>query len=87
MAKHPGGRPLKFKSVEELHEKIEAYFADCDPHPEEVKRYVYFKKTEMNKKGEEIEVDDTSVKPTVESYWGISRQKPYTPIQQTLRYS
>lgn len=25
----PGGRPLKFQSVEELEEKIEAYFADC----------------------------------------------------------
>lgn len=29
---HPGGRPLKFKSVKELQEKIDAYFAECDPH-------------------------------------------------------
>lgn len=29
---HPGGRPLKFQSVEELQEKIDAYFAECDPH-------------------------------------------------------
>lgn len=29
---HPGGRPLKFKSVEELQAKIDAYFAECDPH-------------------------------------------------------
>lgn len=28
----PGGRPLKFKSVKELQEKIDAYFAACDPH-------------------------------------------------------
>lgn len=26
------GRPLKFKTVEELQEKIDAYFAECDPH-------------------------------------------------------
>lgn len=35
MAKHggnQGGRPLKFKSVALLQEKIDAYFADCDPH-------------------------------------------------------
>lgn len=32
MAKHPGGRPLKFKSVKELKEKINEYFIDCDPH-------------------------------------------------------
>lgn len=28
----PVGRPLKFKSVEELQEKIDAYFGECDPH-------------------------------------------------------
>jgi hypothetical protein len=28
--KHPGGRPLKFKTVEELQQKIDAYFAWCD---------------------------------------------------------
>lgn len=27
---HPGGRPLKFKSVEELQVKIDAYFNECD---------------------------------------------------------
>ena len=32
MAKNKGGRPLKFKSVKELQEKIDAYFAECDPH-------------------------------------------------------
>lgn len=26
------GRPLKFKSVEDLQQKIDAYFGDCDPH-------------------------------------------------------
>lgn len=27
---HPGGRPLKFKSVEDLEELIQGYFVDCD---------------------------------------------------------
>ena len=27
---HAGGRPLKFKSVEELQVKIDAYFEECD---------------------------------------------------------
>jgi DNA-binding Lrp family transcriptional regulator len=27
--KHPGGRPLKFQSPEELQEKIDAYFESC----------------------------------------------------------
>ena len=30
--KNKGGRPLKFKSVEELFQKIEAYFGNCDSH-------------------------------------------------------
>lgn len=29
-AKHPGGRPLKFQSVEELETQINCYFDDCD---------------------------------------------------------
>ena len=28
--KHPGGRPLKFQSVEELQQQIDAYFAECE---------------------------------------------------------
>ena len=30
IAKHPGGRPLKFQSPEELKAGIDKYFADCD---------------------------------------------------------
>lgn len=30
--KHPGGRPPKFTSVEEMQEKINAYFKDCEGH-------------------------------------------------------
>ena len=29
---HPGGRPLKFKSVEDLEDRVMSYFAECDPH-------------------------------------------------------
>lgn len=32
--KHAGGRPLKFQSVEELQEKIDAYFDRCDAEQE-----------------------------------------------------
>lgn len=82
MGKHPGGRPLKFKSVKELQEKIDAYFADCDPHPEQVIRYEWHKKTEVVKdakgKEKEIEVDDRSVKPKEIIEWSMSNQKHYT---------
>lgn len=30
--RHPGGRPLKFQSVEELDSAIDAYLGDCAPH-------------------------------------------------------
>lgn len=30
--KHAGGRPLKFKTVDELDLAIQNYFAECDPH-------------------------------------------------------
>lgn len=35
-----GGRPLKFKSVEDLQKRIDHYFAMCDPHMEEVTEWV-----------------------------------------------
>lgn len=38
--RHAGGRPLKFQSVKELQKKIDAYFADCDPHMEEVTEWL-----------------------------------------------
>lgn len=31
---HPGGRPRKYKTVEELQTIITVYFAECDPHIE-----------------------------------------------------
>ena len=79
----PGGRPLKFKTVQELQEKIDAYFADCDPHPEQIIRYEWHKKTEIlkdKKTGEEkeIEVDDRSQRPKEIVEWGMTKQKHYS---------
>ncbi|MFI2837564.1 terminase small subunit [Mycolicibacterium sp. PDY-3] len=34
-SKHPGGRPLTFKSAADLQSAIDAYFDMCDPHMEE----------------------------------------------------
>jgi hypothetical protein len=47
--KHPGGRPLAFKSVQELQDKIEDYFTWCDNRT---------KKIYDNKKGIEYMVSD-----------------------------
>lgn len=74
----PGGRPLKFKTVKQLQSKIDAYFADCDPHPEQYVAWKYPKKTVKDKDGKDIQVDDTSQQPTPETYWGLSSRKPYT---------
>jgi len=32
--KHPGGRPPKYKTKEEIQEKIDKYFMDCDRNSE-----------------------------------------------------
>lgn len=42
---YPPGRPLKFQSVEELEAKIDAYFANCDPHVEFVTEWVQARDT------------------------------------------
>jgi hypothetical protein len=82
MTKHAGGRPLKFKDVKELQEKIVAYFADCDPHPEQ---RVYFKFYEMeegyrNAKGElkTHMITDRTRPPEEIEEWRVSDQKPYS---------
>lgn len=82
MAKHAGGRPLKFKTVKELQEKIDAYFADCDPHSEQ---RVYFKFHEIDeeytdKKGnvKTRKVTDRTQQPEEIVEWAISEQKPYS---------
>lgn len=80
------GRPLLFTTVEELREKIEAYFNDCLPHPEEVTEYRYYTTTEeytvYNRKGEETkktrEVDDYEREPYQVKRWRISDAKTPT---------
>jgi hypothetical protein len=85
--KHAGGRPLIFKTVEELQEKIQAYFDDCKPHPEEHIVYRWKKKIEMKRmrdveKGgmimKEVEVDDLSQRPDEETQWHITQPKVMT---------
>lgn len=82
----PRGRPLLFTSVEELTEKIEAYFNDCLSHPEEVTEYKYHTKIEYytvrNRKGEDVEkereVDDYEREPYPVTRWRISMPKTPT---------
>lgn len=80
--KHPGGRPLKFKSPEEIQKMIDAYFADCDPHPEKfvIHEWHTKKKKRKNEKGiqEEYEANDYSKPPKTRTEWRISDPKPYT---------
>lgn len=57
------GKPLKYKTVEELQAAIDAYFADCDPHPVD---YTYIRRDSENPDGI----------LTVEKR--MSEQKPYT---------
>lgn len=76
----PLGRPLLFSTPEALHERIQAYFNDCDPHPEQVVVYEYPKKIVENAAGEEVEIDDCEQKPTPKLIWRISEQKPYTIV-------
>lgn len=62
-AKHPGGRPLKFQTVEELDRAIQNYFAEQDPH--ETKTLV---ETGRDSKGNLL-YDTRNV---------LTEQKPYT---------
>jgi hypothetical protein len=69
-----GGRPLKFKSVKELQEKIDAYFADCDPHMEEVTEWVQAR----DSKGQ-LKKDENGLNYLVEvTHKVMTEQKPYT---------
>jgi len=60
---HAGGRPRKFKSVEELQEKIDAYFAECDPHWVLEEYYEWDTDRKIQEKKEK---------------WELSKQIPYT---------
>lgn len=71
---HPGGRPLKFKSVEELQELIGKYFADCDPHMEEVTEWVQARDSSGS-----LKKDENGLNYLVEvTHKIMTKQVPYT---------
>jgi len=85
--KHAGGRPLLFETVEELQTKIQAYFDDCLPHPEEVIIYKWKQKDVERRVRDEktgklvmktFQEDDHSQRPDTESEWRISLPKIMT---------
>lgn len=78
------GRPLNFETVEELKERIEAYFNDCLPHPEEYISYKYHQKSVRKKVRDPktgksvtktVKEDDFSKEPYTETKWRISEPK------------
>jgi hypothetical protein len=80
------GRPLRFKSARTLKKKIEAYFNDCLPHPEQYTAYEYQKKTVTRRVRDnathkmiekDFEVDDNSKEPQPVTAWRVS--SPITP--------
>jgi hypothetical protein len=77
----PAGRPLKFKDPIELQTKIDAYFADCEPHPIQVVRYEWAEIEEeyIDSKGDAKTrtVTDNSVRPSEIVEWAMSERKPY----------
>lgn len=70
----PGGRPMKFETVKELQEKINAYFADCDPHWEEQGEWVDAR--DENRKV--IYNDDGQAQQKWVVKMVQTKQKPYT---------
>jgi hypothetical protein len=68
------GRPLKYENVEELQARIDAYFADCDPHMEEVTEWVQAR----SKKGDLLK-DENGLNYLVKvKHKVMTEQKPYT---------
>jgi hypothetical protein len=67
------GRPLKFQSVEELQVKIDAYFADCDPHMEERTEWV-----QARSEDGKLLKDEYGLSYLVEvTHKVVTEQKPY----------
>ena len=70
----PGGRPLKFKTVKELQDKIDAYFTSCDPHTEDVNDWV----EAIDKKGTLLK-DGNGLNYLIEVHHKVKTQQvPYT---------
>jgi len=85
--KHAGGRPLLFETVEDLQKKIQAYFDDCKPHPEE--RVIYrWKQKDVQKRVRDektgklvtktVKEDDLTQRPDEEMQWHITQPKVMT---------
>lgn len=71
---NPVGRPLKFKSAKDLQTKIDKYFADCDPHMEEVSEWV-----EARDESGKLLKDKNGLNYLVQVQHKIlTKQKPYT---------
>lgn len=71
---HAGGRPLKFQSAEELQKKIDAYFAECDPHIIDITEWVQAR----DSKGQ-LKKDENGLNYLVEVTHKIkTEQIPYT---------
>lgn len=69
-----GGRPLKFETVLDLETKIQAYFADCDPHMEEITEWIEAR----SKDGKKLK-DENGLDYLVEvTHKVVTKQKPYT---------
>lgn len=69
-----GGRPLKFKTVQELQEKVDAYFAECDPHVEDITEWVQAR----DSKGA-LKKDENGLNYLVEVHHKVkTEQVPYT---------
>jgi hypothetical protein len=69
-SKHPGGRPLKFKTVAELELAIQTYFDECDPHI-----IKHMEATGFNERGETM-WRERSI---------MSEQRPYTRREPAVR--
>lgn len=71
---HPGGRPLKFQSVEELQAKIDEYFDSCDPHVEDVTEWV-----QARDRSGQLLKDEHGLNYLVEvTHKVMTKQVPYT---------
>lgn len=85
--KHAGGRPLLFETVEELQGKIQAYFDDCAPHPEQIVTYKWKQKDVQKRVRDDktgkivtktVQENDYSQRPDEEMIWHISEPKVMT---------
>lgn len=85
--KHAGGRPLLFNTVEELQTKIQAYFDDCKPHPEQRVIYKWKQKDVQRRVRDDktgklvtktFQENDYSQRPDEETEWAISEPQIMT---------